>query len=313
MPTNPYFKDYSGEQDLTEDLTIEIIKTMGREMYYIPRDILEKDKIFGEGKIVNYKNTIPIEMYIDSATGFQGQGDIASKFGIDIKDNVFLTLSKKRFIQEIQARFPTIKRPREGDLVYFPLSKSIFEINFVEHENPFYQHGKLFCYKLTCELFTYNEETVATGTTDIDATNTENKEYPSIYSVSYDLGGVTAHLFYPGEKVYQVINKTGGAALEENATATAFVAISNNIGQPSVSLINIDGVIRFGTNNDTLKGVDSGIECNVIGYLGTSSQLVLKNREDGSPLGDNDELEVENIKLDIFDFTETDPFSEGNY
>jgi hypothetical protein len=95
MATNPYFKDYSGEQDLTEDLTIEIIKTMGREMYYIPRNIVEIDKIFGEGKQVNYKNAIPIEMYIDSVTGFQGQGDIASKFGIEIKDNVFLTLSKE--------------------------------------------------------------------------------------------------------------------------------------------------------------------------------------------------------------------------
>lgn len=313
MPTNPYFKDYSGEQDLTEDLTIEIIKTMGREMYYIPRNIVEQDKIFGEGKRVNYKSTIPLEMYIDSVSGFQGQGDIASKFGIEIKDNVFLTLSKKRFIQEVQSRFPAIKRPREGDLIYFPLSKSVFEINFVEHENPFYQHGKLYSYRLTCELFTYNEENVTTGTTDIDATSTENKEYPSVYTITYDLGGVTAHLFYPGEKVYQVANKTGANANEEDATATAYVSLLNNTGQPSVSLINIKGTIKFGTNTDTLKGVDSGIECRVLSPFGIGSELVLKNNEDGSPLGDNDELDVENIKTDMFDFTETDPFSEGNY
>jgi hypothetical protein len=88
MATNPYFKDYSGEQDVTEDLTIEIIKAMGREMYYIPRNIVESDKIFGEGKEVNYKGTVAIEMYIDSVSGFQGQGDIASKFGIEIKDKI---------------------------------------------------------------------------------------------------------------------------------------------------------------------------------------------------------------------------------
>ena len=93
MATNPYFKDYSGEQDLTEDLTIEIIKTMGREMYYIPRNMIELDKIFGEGKQVNYKDIIPIEMYIDTVSGFQGQGDIASKFGIEIKDNIYLRIS----------------------------------------------------------------------------------------------------------------------------------------------------------------------------------------------------------------------------
>ena len=222
MATNPYFKDYSGEQDITEDLTIEIIKTMGREMYYIPRNMVELDKIFGEGKRVNYKDSVPIEMYIDSVSGFQGQGDIASKFGIEIKDNIFLTLSKKRFLQEVQSRFPTITRPREGDLVYFPLSKSIFEINFVEHENPFYSLGKLYSYRLTCELFTYDQEGITTGNTDIDAAQTENIEY-------------------------------------------------------------------------------------------VNGQYQLINSEDGTPAGDNEEIQTEATDLDLIDFTETDPFSEGNY
>ena len=223
MPTNPYFKDYSGEQDVTEDLTIEIIKTMGREMFYIPRNIVELDKIFGEGKRVNYQYAVPIEMYIDSVSGFQGQGDIASKFGIEIKDNIFLTLSRKRFTQEVQVRFPAITRPREGDLIYFPLSKSVFEINFVEHENPFYSLGKLYSYRLTCELFTYDQEGITTGTSDIDAVRAENIEYV-------------------GAGEYQLINS-----------------------------------------------------------------------EDGTPAGDNEEIETEATELDLFNFTEKDPFSEGNY
>ena len=144
MAVNPYFKkDYSAEQDILEDLTIEIIKTMGRDMYYIPRNILTEDKLFGEGSKVNYTTGIPIEMYIDSISGFDGQGDVASKFGIEVKDNIDLTVSKKRFNQEVHTKITNIVRPREGDLIYFPLANALFEINFVEHENPFYQFGKL--------------------------------------------------------------------------------------------------------------------------------------------------------------------------
>ena len=310
MATNPFFKDYSGEQDLTEDLTIEIIKTMGREMYYIPRNIVELDKIFGEGKRVNYKNAVPLEMYIDSVSGFQGQGDIASKFGIEIKDNVYLTLSKKRFIQEIQTRFPTITRPREGDLVYFPLSRAIFEINFVEHENPFYQLGKLYSYRLTCELFTYDQETMSTGTTDIDALQTETRQYTYRFTTGNDLNGITLNNFYAGEVVYQCSGITGASCTLDNATGTAVVAFKPSGITGYVELMNISGSIN---TSNTLKGVDSGIETNVLIAHGQTTNLVLGSSEDRTPAGDNDELDTERVELDIFDFTEKDPFSEGNY
>lgn len=175
MATNPFFKDYSGEQDLVEDLTIEIIKTMGRNMVYVPRVAVSTDELYGEQRGSYFKNGIPIEMYIDSVGGFEGQGDIASKFGIEIRDNVSLTVSRKRFNQEVKTKFPEVIRPREGDLIFFPLAKALFEINFVEHENPFYQHGKLYCYKLVCELFNYNSEEVDTGNTDIDAVISEHQ------------------------------------------------------------------------------------------------------------------------------------------
>jgi len=175
MAINPYFKDYSGEQDLVEDLTIELIKTMGRDMIYIPRMAVVLNELYGEQRGSYFKNGIPIEMYIDSVNGFEGQGDIATKFGIEIRDNVSLTVSKKRFIQELKTKFPDVIRPREGDLIFFPLAKALFEINFVEHENPFYQHGKLYSYRLTCELMSYNTEEVETGNTDIDAVVAENE------------------------------------------------------------------------------------------------------------------------------------------
>jgi hypothetical protein len=175
MATNPYFKNYSGEQNLVEDLTIEIIKTMGRDMIYIPRDINTKDSLLGEQIDASYTKGIPLEMYIESFSGFEGQGDIITKFGIEVKDNVMLVVAKKRFENEVTNRYIQITRPREGDLIFFPLAKAIFEINFVEHENPFYQLGKLYSYKLTCELFTYNREKVETGNTDVDAVETENE------------------------------------------------------------------------------------------------------------------------------------------
>lgn len=172
MPINPYFKDYSEDQNLVEDLTVEIIKTMGRDVYYIPREnwnsSIQTDVLFGEQRGIFYDVAVPIEMYLDSNTGFPGQGDIASKFGIEIKDDIYLTVAKKRFIQEIQTRLPLVTRPREGDLIFFPLAKALFEINFVEHENPFYQIGKLYSYRLTCQLYNYNEEEFNTGNTDID-------------------------------------------------------------------------------------------------------------------------------------------------
>lgn len=195
MATNPYFKNYSGEQDLTEDLTIELIKTMGRDMVYMPRTAITTDLLYGEQMGSYFNIGIPIEMYIDSVSGFEGQGDIATKFGIEIRDNVSLTVSRKRFDQEIKTKFPSITRPREGDIIYFPLAKALFEINFVEHENPFYQHGKLYTYKLTCELFDYNSEEVNTGNTDIDAVVSEHQgitgENDSIQSqASGELGDI---------------------------------------------------------------------------------------------------------------------------
>ena len=309
MATNPYFKDYSGEQDVLEDLTIEIIKTMGRNMYYIPRNILDMDILFGEGRQVNYTTGIPLEMYIDSVSGFDGQGDIASKFGIEVKDNINLTLSKKRFVNEIRTRFPEITRPREGDLIYFPLAKAIFEINFVEHENPFYQFGKLFSYKLTCELFTYNQEEIETGNTDIDNVVTENQEFVTVLTLLPTAGQTLS--FYVGEKVYQVIGVTGSGATLSNATMTAIVAVPGTTGIAYIS--NVQGTVSASTSNIyTIKGDTSNLEFYVrTKQAGTT--LTIINHEDKSLQGDNDTISLEVKTINLINYSETDPFSNGKY
>ena len=216
-----YFKDNSGEQNLVEDLSIESIKINGRDMVYIPRQLLDEDKLFGEDNSAKFTKGYEFEMYVQSVNGFEGDGDILSKFGIQINDRMELVVSRKRFEQEVTPYQPTITRPREGDLIFFPLSKTIFEINFVEHENPFYQLGKLYTYLLICETFTYGQEEIDTGFSTLDE-------------------------------------------LE-----------------------------------DSVQGL--------------SGDTIIPIERTGVTAGDNDVIQDFQNDLSIFDFTDTDPFSEGNY
>lgn len=168
MATNPYFSNYKYEQDLVEGITIEVIKSTGLDCVYVPREYLSIDRLFGEDPGTSFKDSYTIEMYLQSYKGFDGT-DVISQFGLEIRDRVLLVVSRKRFKEEVTLKKPTITRPREGDLIYFPLAKSLFEINFVEHENPFYPLGKLYSYAITAELFTYSYEKMNTKNTSIDA------------------------------------------------------------------------------------------------------------------------------------------------
>jgi hypothetical protein len=179
MATNPYINltSYSGEQNLVEDVTVEIIQTMGQDCLYIPRKALNIDKLFGEDPTSYFEKTYTLEMYIQSYKGFEGT-DVITQFGIEIKDKISLLFARRRFKQQVTNVDPTITRPREGDLIYFPLSKSLFEINFVEHENPLYPLGKLYSYQITAELFTYSYEKMTTPNTSV------NKPYTTTFGMS---------------------------------------------------------------------------------------------------------------------------------
>jgi len=193
MATNPYIRQgTSNEQLLVEDLTIELIKSMGQDMIFIPRTLANLDEIFGEDTTSTFSNSFPIEMYIESVAGFEGAGDIISQIGIDIKDRVSLVVSRRRFESEITSVLPTVTRPREGDLIYFPLSRTMFEINFVEHENPFYQVGKLYTYQLQCEVFTYSNEEFNTGNTILDKLETDREGLSGDIVIPKDPTGITA-------------------------------------------------------------------------------------------------------------------------
>jgi hypothetical protein len=173
---NPFFtQGSSGEQGLIQDLVNEQIKMYGIECYYIPRKFVTELKVIEEVIQSTFDQAFPLEAYVNTYDGFSGQGDILSKFGLVQKDELVLTISRERFesqigpfLQENIDKYVRV-RPKEGDIVYFPLSKNFFEIKFVEHEKPFYQLGKLYTYELKCELFEYEDELVDTGLDEIDS------------------------------------------------------------------------------------------------------------------------------------------------
>lgn len=179
MTTNPYFKNvgYKPTQNLIEDLASESIQVSGINVVYIVKTTDKIDNLFGDNALGKLKNSFSIEMYLKNSKQFEGQRDIISKFGMEVKDFVSLVVSKKRFreesfkLPEIGNRLYPMNRPIEGDLIYLPLSPSsdnLYEIKFVENEDMFYQQGEYYTFRLDCELFKYSMETINTGFSKID-------------------------------------------------------------------------------------------------------------------------------------------------
>ena len=176
MATNFYFQSgipggRSSEQLLMEDIIIECLKIYGMDTYYIPRATINEDKILGEDVLNKYSSAYPLEMYMQNVTGFEGDGDLMSKFGVEIRDTATFIVARRRW-DEVVARSGNAvltTRPAEGDVIYFPLTKAFFEIKFVESTDPFFQVGKLYVYKLQCELMQYSSERFNTGISDIDS------------------------------------------------------------------------------------------------------------------------------------------------
>ena len=176
MALNPFFLQGSqSEQRLTQDLINEHLKIFGVEVTYIPRKFVRKQTIIKEVQSSAFDDNFLLEAYVNTYEGYSGQGDIMTKFGVSLRDEVTLTISKERFEDFISPflgsdeDYDLATRPREGDIVFFPLGARLFEVKFVEHEDPFYQLGKNYVYQLKCELFEYEDEVIDTGIDVIDS------------------------------------------------------------------------------------------------------------------------------------------------
>jgi hypothetical protein len=176
MAVNFYFQNgipesFTNTQRMIEELTIQAIQIGGMDTYYIPRVLLQNDidPIFTEDRLAKYENAYRLEMYLENVQGFEGDGALMSKFGIEIQDSCTFVVARARWEAEVGRTGKTmLPRPVEGDLVYLPLTKSFFEIKKVVATNPFYQLGRLFVYRLECELFEFSHEQFDTGLEEID-------------------------------------------------------------------------------------------------------------------------------------------------
>ena len=208
MPTNFYFQSgipggRSSEQLLMEDIIIECLKIYGFDVYYIPRSSVAEDDILTEDPLNKYENAYPLEMYMSNITGFEGEGDLLTKFGVEIRDTATFIVARRRWDEVVakdgNAQLTT--RPAEGDILYFPLTKSYFEIRRVETKDPFFQVGKLYVFKLECELMQYSSERFETGIAEIDDTASEKAIDIGAYEIRLGSGDAFLLEYYAASKL----------------------------------------------------------------------------------------------------------------
>jgi plastocyanin len=191
MATNPYInKKVRSEQHLYEDLVIESLQFYGEDVYYIPREIVNQDKIFGDDIPSRFSDAYKIEMYIENQEGFDGEGDLFTKFGIELRDQATFVVARRRWKKMVGDNLAENGfRPREGDVIYLPMSESMFEVLKVETETPFYQLSNLPTFRMQCELFEYSDEDFDTNIASIDAI-----EYEGAYQYKVTMNNPTANI-----------------------------------------------------------------------------------------------------------------------
>lgn len=184
MSTSFYFNNFqnSQEQLLIEDLVLESIKIYGHDMYYCPRTLVAKDDIYGEDTISEYKAAYLIDLYIKNVDSYEGDSTFLSKFNLEIRDQMTLTVSYRNFMNEI-GNVATIDRPREGDLIYIPMLDRLWIVKYVTKNAVFYQMGSVQMYDLVCDMFEYSSERFSTGIEAIDSIQKDLSLDASAYSL----------------------------------------------------------------------------------------------------------------------------------
>ena len=171
MATNVFFRNYDNfnEQQLIDDLVIESIKMYGVDVLYVKRSIGSRDSVFNEDDTPIYDEVFESESYVKNVDGFEGEGNFLSKFGLQIRDQVTFSVANRTFERFVTRENNDIVRPREGDLIFFPLNSKMYEIKNVEHESVFYQSGALQVFDIVCELIEYSNQIFRTGRDNVDA------------------------------------------------------------------------------------------------------------------------------------------------
>ena len=249
MPTNVYFDTGTRpEQHLYEDLMIEQLKIYGQDVFYIPRTLVKEDNLFGEDTLSKFGDAYLIEMYFENVEGYEGEKEIMSKFGLQMQEDVTFVVARRRFEQLVSHDSNLIvkTRPNEGDLVYFPKVKKIFEITFVDHDDPFYQVHNVPAFKLKCKTFEYSSEDLDTGITEIDAIETDNSLDQLVYQITMEQSSSTTY-----NEGLELEDGTGNIE-QETATGTDNLIGENETGGDQIVLETGDYIIQEAYVTDTI-------------------------------------------------------------
>ena len=287
MARNIYFSDaVRSEQRLYENIIIESLKMYGQDVYYLPRTIVNENKVFGEDVPSQFSNSYKIEMYIENTEGFDGEGDLFTKFGVEIRDEATFVVARKRWNHAVGSINNEItgERPREGDIIYLPLSNSMFEVTHVEHEQPFYQLANLPTFKMRCQLFEYSGEDLDTGLDAIDGI-----EASSAYSFVLTLSGVTGNF-----EVGEIVEQTLSSGVKIKGEVAGWVSDTGVL-----TIIHVgadDGEFHLPVDQLTIRGKDTNA-------TGTVDSVVEDNQLHGNEQNDF-------FGGDFLDFSEANPFGD---
>jgi len=307
MPRNVYFSQaVRSEQNLYEDLIVESLKIYGQDVYYIPRTLVNRDSILNEDPSSKFDDAYLMEAYIENVDGFEGTGDLYSKFGLEIRDEATFIISRKSWNYAVGLHENKAK-PSEGDLLFLPMTNSFFEISFVEHESPFFQLSNLPVYKLTCSLFEYGDEDFETGIGEID-----DKTGAQAYQLGMDVTVTGGNHFEHSEIVTQeLVPASGGtAAIKIFGEVQTITKTSDLAATISVSNIGVSG-------SETYRQFIASATKPLVGGTSNNSCVITKvydigdNSENVMPEDDAAQNVVfETLGDNFIDFTESNPFGD---
>jgi hypothetical protein len=314
MPRNVYFSQtVRSEQNLYEDLIIESLKIYGQEVMYLPRNMVSRDMILNEAIESKFNDAYSIEMYLENVDGFEGDGSLLTKFGLEIRDQATFVVAKKTWEKLVGFWNNGIisSRPAEGDLIYLPMSKGLFEIKFVDHQSPFYQLSKFPVYKLRCELFEYANEEIKTGVDELDKLQ---RSFATEYV--FKIGNSNGTQFELGETVTQILSPASGGIAAKTISAQVLRFEDINIaGQLNLYL----GLVTTNTGDynefqvteneiGKLIGQTSGAQWDIL-----QTYTIATETSDRTFVNSNQQAQNRTFELEsntIIDFTEHNPFGE---
>ena len=324
MPTNVYFDTgKTSEQNFYEDLIIEQLKIFGQDVYYMPRTLMAEDTVLGEDTLSKFDDAYMIEMYFENTEGFAGDKEIMSQFGLENREDATFIVSQRRFedLVSVDQNLISKTRPNEGDLIWFPLVGKMFEIGFVDHDEPFYEIGNLPVYRLSVSTFQYASEDMDTGITEIDAIETQLSldSYDSQFSLEQ------TGIYNERVSMEQALPDFVGF-LEENSGSNVSGYIENEDGTggyfESESIPTVGSIIM----NASWPNTDVGSYILGENETGDGSILIENEADTGTPEYIIQETEIvgdmvtdktahnelfEELDDTILDFSESNPFGDA--